>query len=128
MGFYSYHLDKKGPWGENYDVREKIVIKPGAWHCIERHMKLNSVDAGTSDGNYDGVEELWGDGKLTIRKEGVRFRRVPHLRITFFSLETYYHGLPKEYSQDNPIEVYFDNVVIAQSYIGPLSARTPKSR
>ena len=124
MGFYSYHLDKKGPWGENYDVLEKIIITPGSWHCIERHMKLNSVDAGKSDGNYDGVEELWVDGKLTIRKEGVRFRRVPHLRITFFSLETYYHGLPQEYSQDDPIEVYFDNVVIARRYIGPLGART----
>jgi len=124
MGFYSYHLDKKGPWGENYDVREKIVIKPGAWHCIERHMKLNSVVAGKNDGNYDGVEELWVDGKLTIRKEGVRFRRVPHLRITFFSLETYYHGLPQEYSQDNPIEVCFDNVVIARKYIGPLRANS----
>jgi hypothetical protein len=128
MGFYSYHLDKKGPWGENYDVREKIVLTPGTWHCIERHMKLNSVDAGKSDGNYDGVEELWVDGKLTIRKEGVRFRRVPHLRITFFSLETYYHSLPQEFSQANPIEVYFDNVVIAQKYIGTLNTRTPKPR
>lgn len=128
MGFYSYHLDKKGPWGENYDVREKIVLTPGVWYCIERHMKLNSVDPGKSDANYDGVEELWVDGKLTIRKEGVRFRRVPHLRITFFSLETYYHGLPQEFSQGNPIEVYFDNVVIARKYIGPLSMQTPKSR
>jgi len=120
MGFYSYHLDKKGPWGENYDVREKVIITPRSWHCIERHMKLNSVDAAKSDGNFDGIEELWVDGKLTIRKEGVRFRRVPQLRITFFSLETYYHGLPKEYVRDNPIEVRFDNIVIAKRYIGPL--------
>ena len=128
MGFYSYHLDKKGPWGENYDVREKIVIRPGAWHCIERHMKLNSVDPGKNDGNHDGVEELWVNGKLTIRKEDVRFRRVRHLRITFFSLETYYHGLPQEYSRDDPIEVYFDNVVVARKYIGPLRALIPKSQ
>ena len=125
MGFYSYHLDKKGPWGENYDVQEKVVITPGAWHCVERHTKLNSVDPEKKDGNYDGIEELWVDGKLTIRKEGVRFRRVPHLRITFLSLETYYHGLPQEYGPDNPIEVYFDNVVIARNYIGPLNTRTP---
>jgi hypothetical protein len=121
MGFYSYHLDKKGPWGENYDVGQKILITPGTWHCIERHMKLNTIDAKKGDGNDDGIEELWVDGKLTIRKEGVRFRRVPNLRITFFSLETYYHGLPEDYSRDNPIEVYFDNVVIAKRYIGPLN-------
>ena len=127
MGFYSYHLDKRGPWGENYDVREKIIITPGFWHCVERHMKLNSVDAGKNDGNHDGIEELWVNGKLTIRKEGVRFRRVPQLRITFFSLETYYHGLPKEFSRDNPIEVFFDNVVIAKRYIGPLESRSSLS-
>jgi len=126
MGFYSYHLDKKGPWGENYDVLENILIKPEAWHCVERHMKLNSIDAERGDGNYDGVEELWVDGQLTIRNEAVRFRRVRHLRITFFSLETYYHGLPQEYSRDNPIEVYFDNVVIATRYIGPLSSHSAR--
>ena len=128
MGFYSYHLDKKGPWGENYDVREKIVITPGSWHCIERHMKLNSVDPAKKDGNFDGIEELWVDGKLTIRKEGVRFRRVPNLRITFFSLETYYHGLPKAYDENNPIEVFFDNVVIARNYVGPVCKHIPESR
>lgn len=124
MGFYSYHLDKKGPWGENYLVQERIPIQVGTWHCIERHMKLNSVDTKKNDGNYDGLEELWVDGELTIRKEDVRFRRVPHLRITFFSLETYYHGLPKEYHANNPIRVYFDNVVIAHEYIGPMNRQT----
>jgi hypothetical protein len=60
------------------------------------------------------------DGKRSIRKEGVRFRRTPALRITFFSLETYYHGLPADYTRERPIRVYFDHVVIARRYIGPL--------
>ncbi len=93
MGFYSYHLDKKGRWGENYEVQRKIQIEVGKWYCVERRMKLNSVDPSQPDpANADGIEELWIDGQLTIRKEGVRFRRVPHLRISFFTLETYYHG------------------------------------
>ncbi len=120
IGFYSYHLDKKGPWGENYPVQKKILIQPGTWHCIQRHMKLNSVDPSRPDPAVaDGIEELWIDGELTIRKEGVRFRRAGHLRITFFSLETYYHGLPKNYDRTHPIRVCFDNVVIARKYIGP---------
>jgi len=122
MGFYSYHLDKRGPWGENYEIHKQIPIKVGTWHCVERHMKLNSVDSGKADpANADGVEELWIDGQLAIRKEGVRFRRVPQLRITFFSLETYYHGLPETYTNSKPTRVYFDNVVIARKYIGPFS-------
>jgi len=121
IGFYSYHLDKKGPWGENYEVRRKIPVHVGKWYCVERRMKLNSVDPDKPDpANADGIEELWIDGQLTIRKTNVRFRRVPHLRITFFSLETYYHGLPEKYGRNHPIKVYFDNVVIAGKYIGPM--------
>jgi len=122
MGFYSYHLDKKGPWGENYDVQRKIPIEVGKWYCVERHMKLNSVDPGKSDPAVaDGIEELWIDGQLTIHKGDVRFRRIPHLRIALFSLETYYHGLPEQYNREHPIKVYFDNVVIAKKYIGPMN-------
>jgi hypothetical protein len=123
MGFYSYHLDKKGPWGENYEIQKRIPVGAGQWHCVERHMKLNSVDVTTGEARADGAEELWVDGTLSIRKPDVRFRRGPQLRITLFSLETYYHGLPKEYDAAHPIRVYFDNLVIARKYVGPLSSR-----
>jgi hypothetical protein len=123
MGFYSYHLDKRGPWGENYDVQRRIPIKVGTWHCVERRMKLNSVDRAKADpANADGVEELWIDGRLSIRKPGVRFRRAGQLHITYLSLETYYHGLPAKYKPAKPIKVYFDHLVIARKYIGPLKA------
>jgi len=125
MGFYSYHLDKKGPWGENYEPRMPYPLTVGKWTCVERHMKLNSVDPNKVDPALaDGVEELWVDGVRTIRKEGVRFRRVPQLRITFFSLETYYHGLPKDYTRAHPIQVQFDHLVIARKYIGPIASPT----
>jgi len=121
MGFYSYHLDKRGPWGENYPVRRRIPIRVGTWHCVERRMKLNTVDPGKPDpAAADGVEELWVDGQLSIRKPDVRFRRVRRLRITYFSFGTYYHGLPAKYTRAKPIKVYFDNLVIARKYIGPV--------
>jgi hypothetical protein len=120
MGFYSYHMDKKGPWGENYPILKNIPIKSGDWHCVERHMKLNSVDEKTGQAMADGAEELWIDGDLSIRKADVRFRNVPHLKITFFSLETYYHGLPRQYDADHPIKVCYDNFVMARRYIGPM--------
>lgn len=119
MGFYSYHMDKKGPWGENYPAEKRIPIRAGQWHCVERHMKLNSIDE-NGQPRADGVEELWIDGQLSIRKADVRFRRVPHLRITLFSHETYYHGLPKEYDAARPIKVHFDDLVMARRYIGPM--------
>ena len=115
--FYSYHMDKRGPWGDVYAIPQKETIEIDRWYCVERHMKLNSVEPVKAD----ALEELWVDGKLVIRKEGLRFRKVPTLRITFFSLGTYYHGLPAEYDRQKPIKVYFDNVVIAKKRIGGMT-------
>ena len=64
---YSYNLDKRGPWGEIFKAQRNTFIKVGTWHSVERHLKLNSVDPGSNDGNFDGIEEVWIDGKLTHR-------------------------------------------------------------
>ena len=66
------------------------------------------------------------EGESGRRREGeraVRFRKVPNLRITFFSLGIYYHALPKDYDIAHPITVYFDNLVIARQYIGPMGGK-----
>jgi hypothetical protein len=76
----------------------------------------------------DGIEELWADGELALRRDGLRFRRVPELRITAFELEVYYHGLPAKYTAEAPQKVYFDNVVIATARIGRLSPARPCER
>ena len=120
MGFYSYHIDKPGPWGDRYEVQNPIPVDAGKWYCVERHMKLNSVDPATGEARKDGVEELWVDGRLSIRREALRFRKSPSLKITLYTLETYYHGLPEEFGRSNPIQVHYDNVVIARDYIGPM--------
>jgi len=122
---YSYNLDKRDPWGESFIPQRNAVIKVGTWHSVERHLKLNSVDPRSNDGNFDGIEEVWIDGKLTHRIEGIRYRRVPHLRITYLSLETFYNGLSHMYNRENPIKVYFDNIIIATQYIGPINPLTP---
>jgi hypothetical protein len=118
-GFYSYHMDKPDQWGDSYRPKpeERKAIEVGRWYCLERHMKLNSVEPLKAD----GLEELWVDGELAIRREGLRFRRVPELRITVFELEVYYHGLPKTYTEEKSAKVYFDNVVVATERIGCLS-------
>jgi Polysaccharide lyase 14 len=122
-GFYSYHLDKRDQWGDDYRPKpdEKKPIQVGRWYCLERHMKLNSVGPLKAD----GVEEVWVDGELAIRRDGLRFRRVPEVRITVFELEVYYHGLPEKFTAEKPIKVYFDNVVIAKERIGCLSPARP---
>lgn len=115
MAFYSYHMDKPSQWGDDYKQKSK-PIEVGRWYCLERRMKLNS----TGPVKADGLEELWVDGVRVISKQGLRFRRVPELRINFYSLGNYYHGLPAEWTKENPIKVRFDNLVIAKKYIGPV--------
>ncbi len=116
-GFYSYHCDKPGRWGDYFEPVKMARIQVGRWYCLEWHLKLNSVDPLKAD----AVEELWVDGELSIRKTDLRYRKVPQLKITMFSLGTYYHpGLPKKYTAQNPIKLYYDNLVIARKPIGPV--------
>ncbi len=118
-GFYSYHMDKRGIYGDNYRPKEeeRTPVEIGRWICVERHMKLNSVDPLQAD----GLEELWVDGKPAIRREGLRFRRVPELRISAFNLDVYYHNLPEKYTPQSPCKVTFDHLVIATERIGTIA-------
>jgi len=116
-GFYSYHCDKRDRWGDYFKPLKMVTIDLDRWYCLEWHLKLNSAQPLKAD----AVEELWVDGELSIRKDDLRYRKVPQLRITFFSLGTYYHpGLPGTYTAENPIKVYYDNLVIAHKPIGPV--------
>lgn len=124
MQFYSYHMDKPGWWGDGYPIRKKVPIELGRWYCLERHMRLNTVEPLKAD----GLEELWVDGELSVRREGLRFRNIPTLRINFFSLETYYHRPDAAYTREHPIKVYVDHLVIAKSYIGPMATKAVTTR
>lgn len=45
-----------------------VPINNGQWHCVEAHVKLNTV------GLSDGVLELWTNGILTLRYGNRMFR------------------------------------------------------
>jgi hypothetical protein len=118
-GFYSYHCDKPGRWGDYFEPVKMATIELGKWYCLEWHLKLNSVDPLA----FDGVEELWVDGELSIRRTDLRYRKVPQLRLTCFRLTTYNHpGLPGKYTRERPLKIYYDNLVIATRRIGGVHA------
>ena len=118
---YSYNIDKDQPWGELLQQDYYNSIDVGRWYCVERYLKLNTINQETGDANYDATEKLWIDGKLVLHVDNLRYRRTANLRITFLALETYYSNLPGYYEQEDPIKIYVDNVVIASEYIGPIS-------
>lgn len=125
-GFYSYHVDKKHRWGEDYEptAAEKKTIEPGRWYCVERRMKLNTVAPDDPEkAAFDGIEELWIDGEKVISRTNLRFRKVPTLKINVFGLEVYYHGLPAKYTADKPVNVFYDHLVIAEERIGCMAGQ-----
>jgi hypothetical protein len=63
-------------------------------------------------GNYNHANERLGDGYDEI-----------YVRYYLKFDENYYHGLPKEYDAAHPIQVYFDNLVMARQYVGPMQSQ-----
>jgi hypothetical protein len=112
-------MDKRDAWGDDYAPKgdERRFIETDRWYCLERRMKLNSTDPTAAD----GLEELWVDGELALRREGLRFREAAHLKISFFGLHVYYGKVPETYTAENPLKVYFDHLVIAKERIGCIS-------
>lgn len=87
------------------------------WYCIEIHSKLNS-DADTAD----GLVEMWIDGRLVFGKYNIKHYNPAnvHSGTNIFELQ---HIYGRRSSSDQP--TYMDNIVIADSYIGPVGAIRP---
>jgi hypothetical protein len=80
----------------------------GRWYCVEAHARLN--DSGQSNGTF----ELWIDGRLDARKDGLNWAgMVPTYGINAIFLENYWNS-----GAVQPEERYFDNFVVATQRIG----------
>lgn len=145
--FYTYWQDMKksgdgGYWGNGLWPQGKPGPKPGQWQCVEIMLQCNEV--GTSNGEL----ALWLDGKLAthIRPgtkigrwtgegfevqpdgehtfEGFRWRSVPDLAVSYFRISHYAtadsYRANKVASPPQTNRVWFDDLVIATEYIGPI--------
>lgn len=85
------------------------------WYCIELHFKINS-DANT----VDAVSEAWVDGNKTFEVNNFKFypnsSRNEKFSVTNLELQHIYYDRTLS---DQP--TYMDNIVIADSYIGPVN-------
>jgi predicted amidohydrolase len=94
------------------------VIPPlNQWHCWEFMIQAN-----TAPDNADGKQAMWVDGKPIGDFTGVRWRNDLELRVNCLWLEHYGYdeGDPtKQYWKESQ-SVWFDDVVVARRYIGPI--------
>ena len=81
----------------------------GVWHCYEFMVRVNSL------GSHNGVVAYWIDGNLAGYFPDLFIRSINSLKINDAGLRL--HALWS--SRVN--KKWYDNVVIARSYIGPIS-------
>jgi hypothetical protein len=97
-------------FGPTFVSRPDITPALDRWYAYEVMLKANTA------GQRDGRVTLWLDGKLIGDFPNLRFRDVDTLKIDRFNLSLH--------AGSNPVGVthkWYDNVVAAKSYIGPMS-------
>ncbi len=115
-GFYTYwHEMTKSRdgkyWGNHYHPDKQPNIEKGKWICCEFMVKHNTP------GKTDGEQAFWIDGKLMGHWKGYNWRTNSKLRANALSLESY---ITDRWTKNRFNTVYFDNVVVASEYVGPV--------
>lgn len=98
----------------------RVIPPRGEWQCWEFMIEANSAP-----GKADGKQAMWVDGKLIGEFTGIRWRIDPDLKVNCLWMEHfgYDEGDPtKQYWKESQA-VWFDDVVVAREYIGPMVAR-----
>ncbi len=128
--FYSYWHEMKGGrdgkyWGNFFDPAEPAAIEPGRWYCVEAMIQANSTPEAA-----DGEQAFWIDGKAAGTFKGIRWRSHDAVKLNTFWLLYYITEQAARQNSDRATdrvdEVWFDDIVLATAYIGPVSG-APKA-
>jgi hypothetical protein len=117
--FYSYwHEMKVSPdgkyWGNSFSPEPQDVIEKDRWICAEFMLRHNTP------GQPDGEKAFWIDGHLLGHWTGINWRKSESLKANALTLESY---VTDRWTKNGTNVVYFDNVVIAREYIGPVGTK-----
>jgi hypothetical protein len=123
---YCYHMDQVGRFGDKFFPSGQVVpaqneglfgegfvaqpefnAERGRWYCYEFMVAANTP------GERDGRVAFWVDGRLAGDFPNLRFRSDPALKINHVVLGPYSSA-----RHANKI-MWYDDVVVATSYIGP---------
>lgn len=99
----------RGNYGDDFIPRPKFNIELGKWYCYELMLKANTP------GQRDGRITAWVDGEIILDFGNMRFRDIADLKIDLVGFSFGCASTP------TATKSWFDNIVIARSYIGPIS-------
>ena len=133
VNLYTYYLDMEPDrkmnkyWGNGFFPpgpgkgsaagKDRVIPALNQWQCWEFMIQAN-----TAPDKADGKQALWVDGKLIGEFTGIRWRNDMDLKVNCLWLEHYGYdeGDPtKQYWKESQ-SVWFDDVVVARRYIGPI--------
>lgn len=117
---------KGGYNGTLWDSAEELFTDD-AWHCVEAHFKLNTLDLKADKPNADGIVRGWFDGKLVIDHTGVILRSTdfPNMKFNQFLMAPYFGPGLLPHAQ----KLWIDEMVVSTKRIGPLTSdRSPARR
>jgi hypothetical protein len=129
LNVYIYHPEQRSQWGDHFFptgivlpnssqphnfgptfvARPDVVPKLGQWYCYELMVKANTP------GKRDGRIACWLDGKLIADFPNLRLRDVATLKIDRFDISFHIGS-----NTAAATKKWYDNVVAASAYIGPL--------
>jgi hypothetical protein len=96
-------------FGTDFVPRPEVIPELDRWYCYEYMVRANTP------GQRDGRITLWLDGVLIADFGNLRLRDVDTLKIDRFNLS--FHAGSNTSAETKK---YYDNVVAATSYIGPM--------
>lgn len=116
--FYSYwHEMTASPdgkfWGNSFKPEIQSDIPKERWICAEFMLKHNTP------GEHDGEQAFWIDGVEMGRWSRINWRKTDGLMANALTLESY---VTDRWTKNRTNIVWFDNLVIAREYIGPMGA------
>jgi hypothetical protein len=133
VNLYTYFLDMEPDrkmnkyWGNSFFPpgpgkgqaagAQRVVSPLDRWQCWEFMIQANSA----AD-KADGEQAMWVDGKPVGEFTGIRWRSDMDLKVNCLWLQHYGYdsGDPtKQYWKERQ-SVWFDDVVVAREYIGPM--------
>lgn len=115
IGWYCYHADMDGSYGDVWYWTKGYngYLANNKWYAVEQYCKMNTP------GQNDGILRGWVNGKLAYEKTDIKFRTVDDLKIEEIWMNVYHGGTA---ASPADMDLYFDNVVIATEYIGPINS------
>ena len=109
-GDVSPNTSLKFTYGPGFVSRPNIIQELGRWYCYEYMLQANTP------AQRDGRIAVWLDGVLVADFPGLRLRDVATLKIDRFGLSFHIGSNPNGQARK-----WYDNVVAAKAYIGPVS-------